>query len=112
MNDSQLANDRTFLAWLRTGIALFGLGFVVAKVSFLVQPDATGVSDRALYTSIGVLVVLCGGALIAVGYSQHAKVARALNVDEQEPLPKWSRTIAVSAVGAALVLSTLIVITT
>ncbi len=28
----ELANDRTFLAWLRTGIALFGLGFVVAKV--------------------------------------------------------------------------------
>ena len=28
----ELANDRTFLAWLRTGIALFGLGFVVSNL--------------------------------------------------------------------------------
>ncbi len=28
-----LANERTFLAWLRTCIALMGLGFVVARFS-------------------------------------------------------------------------------
>ncbi|MEM3759375.1 MAG: DUF202 domain-containing protein, partial [Saccharolobus sp.] len=25
------ANERTFLAWIRTGIALIGFGFVIAK---------------------------------------------------------------------------------
>ena len=67
MTDSQLANDRTFLAWLRTGIALFGLGFVVAKVALIVQPDKTGVSDQDLYSGVGVLTVLSGAALIVVG---------------------------------------------
>jgi putative membrane protein len=27
----QLANERTFLAWIRTSIALMGLGFMVVK---------------------------------------------------------------------------------
>ena len=27
-----LANERTYLAWLRSGVALLGLGFVVARV--------------------------------------------------------------------------------
>ena len=53
--DTELANDRTFLAWLRTGIALFGLGFVVAKVALIIEPEASGVSDERLYTGGGVL---------------------------------------------------------
>ena len=32
-----LAHERTFLAWIRTCIALIGLGFVVAKFSFLLE---------------------------------------------------------------------------
>jgi uncharacterized membrane protein YidH (DUF202 family) len=39
MSDDELANDRTFLAWLRTSIAIIGLGFVVAKVALIVQPN-------------------------------------------------------------------------
>jgi len=49
----ELANDRTYLAWLRTGIALFGLGFVVAKVALIVQPDTKVLSDRGLYSGFG-----------------------------------------------------------
>ena len=40
--DTELANDRTFLAWLRTGIALFGLGFVVAKVALMISGNGRG----------------------------------------------------------------------
>jgi uncharacterized membrane protein YidH (DUF202 family) len=32
MSDDELANARTFLEWLRTGIAAMGLGFVVANI--------------------------------------------------------------------------------
>jgi putative membrane protein len=112
MSDSQLANDRTFLAWLRTGISLFGLGFVVAKVALVVNPGTKGVSDQALYTGIGVLVVLSGAALILVGYRQHASVATTLSADRETPPPRWSRTITAAAITASLLLSALLIITT
>ena len=38
-----LANERTYLAWLRTGIATIGLGFVVAKFGLALR-QLTGVS--------------------------------------------------------------------
>jgi uncharacterized membrane protein YidH (DUF202 family) len=112
MNDSELANDRTFLAWLRTGISLFGLGFVVAKVALIVEPGTRGVSDQALYSGIGVLVVLSGAALVIVGYLQHASVWNSLSGEGDAPPPRWPRLIASGAVVGSLVLSALIVVTT
>jgi len=32
-----LANQRTFLAWLRTAVALFGLGFVVSRFGLFLR---------------------------------------------------------------------------
>jgi putative membrane protein len=111
MNDSQLANDRTFLAWLRTGISLFGFGFVVAKVALIIDPGAGGVPDQALYTGIGVLMVLSGATLIVFGCSQHTRVARAMDPDVRA-LAQWPRTIAWASVLGAVVLSALVIATT
>ncbi|MBY9076827.1 DUF202 domain-containing protein [Nocardioides sp. WL0053] len=47
----ELANDRSLLTWLRTGIALFRLGFVVAKVALLVQLGATGAPRGPIRTN-------------------------------------------------------------
>lgn len=110
--DNELANDRTFLAWLRTGIACFGLGFVVAKVALIVEPDKTGLSDQNLYSGVGVLIVLSGAALIVLGYLQHAGVLNALRRDEQYSQPRWPLTITAAAVGGSLLLSALIVVST
>jgi putative membrane protein len=108
----ELANDRTYLAWLRTGIALFGLGFVVAKVALIMQPDTNGVSDAGLYSGVGVLIVLSGAALIAVGYLQHVAVAKGLKRAEEGPRPRWPLTITAVAVAGSFLLSGLIVVST
>jgi len=112
MNDTQLANDRTFLAWLRTGISLFGFGFVIAKIALVVEPGTKGLSDTALYTTIGVLMVLCGAGLILVGYRQHAHVAAYADADQEFTPPRWTKVITAAAVIGAIALSILIVITT
>jgi putative membrane protein len=112
MSDDELANDRTFLAWLRTGIACIGLGFVVAKVALIVQPTTSTASDQDLYAAVGIVLVLCGAALVVVGYLQHKTVVDQLRADEARPRPRWPLTITATAVVGALLLSVLIAVST
>ena len=111
MND-ELANDRTFLAWLRTGIACFGLGFVVAKAALIINAGGKSVPYKDLYSLTGVLIVLSGAALVLAGCWQHRHVLLGLRSDAAEPLPQWPVAMTVVAVVAGLALSTLIVIST
>jgi putative membrane protein len=41
------ANERTFLAWVRTGIAVIGFGFVIEKFNLFVLTMASGASSGA-----------------------------------------------------------------
>jgi putative membrane protein len=66
------ANERTFLAWLRTGIAVIGFGFVVEKFNlFILAVTSTGATEigRAVRTDrlAGPLGRYEGLALMAVG---------------------------------------------
>ena len=110
LNDD-LANDRTYLAWLRTGIALFGLGFVVSKIAYLINSDPKGLSDRDFYTIVGVLIVLSGAGIISLGFWQHRTVARSIARGGDEPvLPIWPLFVTVMSVCGAVLLAVLIVV--
>jgi putative membrane protein len=50
-SQQHLANQRTFLAWLRTCVALIGLGFVVAKFGLVLFPIFTGGGDLSTNTT-------------------------------------------------------------
>ena len=110
LND-ELANDRTYLAWLRTGIALFGLGFVVAKIAYLIDSDPEGLSDRDFYTIVGVLIVLSGAVIVGLGFWQHRIVARSIARDG-EPVTgsAWPLIVTLMCGVGAVVLSVLIVV--
>ncbi len=60
-----MANERTYLAWLRTGIAVMALGFVVAKFGIIIRElDTTApTSSYVRSSSIGIVLVLAGGFL-------------------------------------------------
>jgi putative membrane protein len=109
LND-ELANDRTYLAWLRTGIALFGLGFVVAKIAYLINTEPSGLSERDFYTIVGVIIVLCGAGIVLVGFWQHRVVIKSIARSDDAPQPRWTVTISFVAVAASLLLSALIVV--
>jgi putative membrane protein len=110
LND-ELANDRTFLAWMRTGIALFGLGFVVAKIAYLINSDPEGLSDRDFYTIVGVLIVLSGAVVVGTGFWQHRVVMKSIARSGDQPASAhWPLIITAMCIVGAVVLSVLIVV--
>jgi putative membrane protein len=110
--DTELANDRTYLAWLRTGIALFGLGFVVSKVALIAGVDTAQIDDRDLYSAAGVVIVLLGAGLVVVGHFHHTHTLHALPPDPSVPRASWPRAVTATAIVGAVLLSALIVVST
>src|SRR5258708_33663218 len=62
-----LAEERTFLAWIRTGLAVMAFGFVVARVVF---PNAL---------PLGLALVAAGGAINLLAALRHTRGVAALN---------------------------------
>jgi hypothetical protein len=58
------------------------------------------------------LIILCGGALVVVGYLQHRTVLSLLRTDDAKSRPRWPLTITATAGGGALLLSVLIAVST
>lgn len=67
LSDHQ-ANERTYLAWMRTSVTLMGFGFVVAKFGLFIRMFSRTQSPPHPFTSgaIGILFVATG-AVISVG---------------------------------------------
>jgi putative membrane protein len=75
-SQQHLANERTFLSWLRTSIALIGLGFIVARFGLFLREfglvvknaNNTTVSPFGNYQSslIGISIIILGIALIVL----------------------------------------------
>jgi putative membrane protein len=97
------AAERTLLAWLRTGLTVIGLGFLVARFGLflrLVRQPTTEEGTPLASTIIGVGLVLLGAAVIAISAWQHASFCRTLP-EAQRPARYWlSLAPLVSAVVA------------
>ncbi|UOY93162.1 DUF202 domain-containing protein [Ectobacillus sp. JY-23] len=60
-----LANERTYLAWLRTAIAVSGLGFLVANLHFAVREELTALGNK-IAILIGFTSIVVGIIIIAL----------------------------------------------
>ncbi|HQT31693.1 MAG TPA: DUF202 domain-containing protein [Thiobacillus sp.] len=79
-----LANERTFLAWIRTSLAIISLGFVVAKFSVWLRELAAQLAPQ-IQTSqtgasmpIGVTMMALGGVLAVLAAWRYHVVNRAI----------------------------------
>jgi putative membrane protein len=100
------SNERTYLSWVRTGIALMGFGFVVARFGvFLAHMHAAGVEvDRKGVTSSSILGIgLVGLALLVfvVATLRYRAVERSI-ADRVRGRPKKTLPYAVGAVAATI----------
>jgi putative membrane protein len=101
------AAERTLLAWVRTGLAVIGLGFVVARFGLFLHAIRNVPKDSsASSTVIGVGLVLIGAISVAVAAWQHVRFCRQLptSVRPKSYLVTWPAWFAVilSAVGIVL----------
>jgi putative membrane protein len=79
------AAERTFLAWIRTGLALMGFGFVVARFGLFLKeltPSAPGVKSYGFSLWAGSAMVLLGAVLNLTAVARHLEVIRRLNRGE------------------------------
>jgi putative membrane protein len=103
------AAERTLLAWLRSGLTVIGLGFVVARFGLFLHVLRRPGADQtpSLPSSlIGVGLVVLGAVMIATAAWQHTRFLRQLT-DSQRPARYWLRfavwvCAALSALGVAL----------
>lgn len=104
-----LANERTLLAWIRTAVALIGLGFVVAKSPALFR----SVSGRQVHfphgelgTLVGVLMVLAGLLTVAAAVMNFDRIRRGIDMNEV----RFSPVLAIAVASLIMVTSILLAI--
>ncbi|MFG1651015.1 YidH family protein [Micromonospora sp. NPDC049275] len=91
-----LANERTFLAWLRTSLALVGGGLAAAQ--FLPQLPMSHLREV-----IAVALLLLGGAVAIRAVDHWARTERAIRLGQELPASRFPAVLAL-AVGAGAVL--------
>ena len=103
----RFAAERTLLAWIRTGLALMGFGFVVARFGLFLRELAAANQTTLTHSPrvslwIGIALVILGVCLNLVAAWEHARVLRRLTRGEPYQAPGWSLGIIASVVLAVL----------
>lgn len=96
-----LANERTFLAWIRTALALVGGGLAV--VAFL--PASTSV---ALRDSIGLVLVAIGTGIAAASFARWARNEDAMRHDRPIPASVLPMLLSVGVLVVAVLVALLL----
>ena len=110
MNDPRVffAAERTLLAWVRTGIAVMALGFVVERFGLFVSlvTQQAGQPATRLHSTgssvIGTLLVVAGVAVIVFASVQHARFVKTLPIQDLPPSYSVGWALAFSLAFAAL----------
>lgn len=84
-----LANERTFLAWVRTGTAIVVFGFAIGRFSIAIR-QLTALQGHAVRTAgmsvwMGSFTILAGLALVVAGLVRYRKTRVQLEAGTFEP---------------------------
>ena len=80
-----LANERTYLAWMRTALAMMGFGVVIVRLRYLLprlQGDGHGWELGLLFAVVGLLTVFFSTV-------HYFAVRRSIDNDNYEPAGCW-----------------------
>ncbi|MBB5395182.1 YidH family protein [Mucilaginibacter sp. AK015] len=105
-----LANERTFLAWIRTSIALMGFGFVVVKFSLFVRQLSLAVGAKVITPAhgfsgiIGMALVAVGALTAMIGYLRYKRIEKQLLDQAFYPQSRLLLVLTAGVIGASLLL--------
>jgi putative membrane protein len=98
------ANERTFLAWVRTAIAVMAFGFLVEKFDLFLEIAAPSLAGRTLSlpgqnfgNAAGLSLILLGTAMVALAAFRFIRNAKAIDSDERRPGPGSRIDLALAA---------------
>ena len=113
-----MANERTFLAWIRTSIGIMAFGFVVVKFALFIKQIASLLANSGFpemhivqpphgYSSFfGIALVGLGALMGVLAFVRYKKVEKQIDQDTYQPslILDILLTIAILAVGIFLVI--------
>jgi putative membrane protein len=108
------AAERTLLAWIRTGITVIALGFVVARFGLFLKllarqiaPSTTPAAATELSSALGVLLNLIGTAAIIAAVLQYRSFVSTLPDQDLPPRhrPSWAVTFALAIALCGVILA-------
>lgn len=107
-----LANERTFLAWVRTSIAVLSLGFVIAKFSVWMHElgsriaPGTPLPSSGMAMPIGMTMMAFGGLIMVLAAWHYYRVNKAI----EQGQVRATYGLVLSVAIAIVVLSILMII--
>ncbi|TIH18087.1 DUF202 domain-containing protein [Marinifilum sp. JC120] len=101
-----LANERTFLAWCRTALGLFGFGFVIEKARLYMEKMLPGTPARMLseMNFLGIFIIISGMVILTSAAFRFYRFEKSVGsrVRWTTPYPEMLVTV---AVGVILIVS-------
>ncbi|HEX8464798.1 MAG TPA: DUF202 domain-containing protein [Abditibacterium sp.] len=102
-----LANERTYLAWMRTAIALIGFGLVIVKLRApdLVPHDLAPGFSASRTAQIGLLFCAVGLGAVLFATAHYFHIQQAIENENYQPGRRWILTCSavVMILGAGVV---------
>ena len=106
------ANERTFLAWVRTAIAVMAFGFVIERFDLFLSIAAPRTAlaqiaphNQAFANAAGLAFIAIGVITIVIAAFRFAATAKAIETDEALPSPGERFDIALSVLIGLLGIS-------
>ncbi len=110
--NEHLANERTFLAWVRTSIATISLGFVIARFSFWLREIALATGQKVqfphtgLSLPIGLGMVAFGALMMLMAVQRYYDIRRAIEQENAHPRP----VLIVITTGVVILLAIVLIV--
>ena len=110
-----LANERTFLAWIRTSISIIVFGFVVAKFGITLREflrmQGNGERQSGMSLAIGVGFIVMGIFMSLVSLVRYRTTMNRLNADEFQPAGAIVTVLGVIAALFGIILAVYLIYT-